>query len=155
MHGRIPVVALWKRTWLVPMRRQIWFLASLSGLRIQYCRELQCRLQTRLGSGVAMAVVGSCSLDSTSSLGTSICRTCGPKKKKKKKKKKKHGKGETLGKFSVKREHLKEVIIMSCICVALFYKAVLQMLLNPQKSSYRYCYFHLTNKKLRFKEIKW
>ena len=31
-------------------------LASIHGLRIQYCHELWCRLQTRLGSGVAVAV---------------------------------------------------------------------------------------------------
>ena len=30
-------------------------LASLSGLRIQRCRELWCRAQTRLGSRVAVA----------------------------------------------------------------------------------------------------
>ena len=30
--------------------------AWLSGLRIQCCCELQCRLQMRLGSGVAVAV---------------------------------------------------------------------------------------------------
>jgi len=40
----------------------------------------------RLGSSVAVAVVqaGSCSSDSTPSLGTSICCGCGPEKKKKK-----------------------------------------------------------------------
>ena len=32
--------------------------ASLSGLRIWHCRELWCRSQTWLGSGVAVAVVG-------------------------------------------------------------------------------------------------
>ena len=32
-------------------------LASRSGLRIQHCRELWCRWQTRLGSCVAVAVV--------------------------------------------------------------------------------------------------
>ena len=31
-------------------------LASLSGLRIWHCRELWCRLQTRLGSCMAVAV---------------------------------------------------------------------------------------------------
>ena len=31
-------------------------LASLSGLRIQHCCELWCRLHTQLGSGVAVAV---------------------------------------------------------------------------------------------------
>ena len=32
------------------------FLALLSGLRLRCCRELWCRLQMWLGSGVAMAV---------------------------------------------------------------------------------------------------
>ena len=43
-----------------------------------------------LGSGVAVVVAwtGSYRSDSTPSLGTSICRKCGPLKKKKKKKKK-------------------------------------------------------------------
>ena len=31
-------------------------LASLSGLRIWHCRELWCRSQTRLGSGIAVTV---------------------------------------------------------------------------------------------------
>ena len=59
-----------------------------------HCRELWCRLQARLASCVAVAVVwaGSCSSNSAPSLGTSICHGCGPKKtKKKKKKKKKYG----------------------------------------------------------------
>ena len=70
---------------------QVWFLASLSVLRIWHCCELQCRLQTWLGSSVAVAVAeaGSCSSYSTPSLGTSMCLRCGPKTKKKKKKKRK------------------------------------------------------------------
>ena len=44
------------RTYLVSMRMQVGSLASLSGLRIWHCRELQCRLQTQLGSGVVVAV---------------------------------------------------------------------------------------------------
>ena len=32
-------------------------LALLSGLRIQHCCELWCKLQKRLGSGIAVAVV--------------------------------------------------------------------------------------------------
>ena len=72
---------LW--TQLVPMRMQIWSWASLSGLRIPRCSELWCRLQMRLGSCVAVAVVqaSSCSSGLTCSLGTSICYGCGPKKK--------------------------------------------------------------------------
>ena len=54
-----------------------------SGLRIRRCRELWCRSQTWLGSGVVVA--GSCSSDWIPSLGNSICRRCGPKKQKKNK----------------------------------------------------------------------
>ena len=39
------------------MRRQVWSLASLSVLRIQHCHEPWWRLQTRLGSSIALAVV--------------------------------------------------------------------------------------------------
>ena len=75
---------LW--TLLVSMRLHIWSLSLLSGLRIWRCCEPWCRLQTRLGSCVAVAVVkaSSCSSDSTPSLGTSICCRYGPKKQKKK-----------------------------------------------------------------------
>ena len=74
----------------VYMRMRVRSLASISGLRIQHCCELWCRSQMQLGScvAVAMAVAGSCSSDSTSSLETSICLECGPKRQKKKKKKK-------------------------------------------------------------------
>ena len=56
-------------------------------LRIQHCRELWCRLQTQLGSWVAVALVkaGGYSSNLIPSLGTSICCKCGPKKTKKKK----------------------------------------------------------------------
>ena len=54
-----------------------------------HCHELWCRSQMQLGSPVAVAVAvakaSSCSLESTPSLGTSICHRCIPKKKKKKK----------------------------------------------------------------------
>ena len=58
---------------------------------IRRCRELWCRSQTWLESGVAVAVTqaGSCSSDLTPSLGTSLCHGYGPKKRGKKKKKKK------------------------------------------------------------------
>ena len=66
------------------MRTLFQSLASLSGLRIQSCHELWCRLQMRLRSDVAVALVqaGGYNSDSTPSLGTSICRRCGPKKTK-------------------------------------------------------------------------
>ena len=69
------------------MRTQVRFLASLSGLRIQCCRELWCRSQTQLRSCIAVAVVQTSSYNSSStpSLGTSICCGFGPKKTKKKK----------------------------------------------------------------------
>ena len=45
----VPIVAQWKWTWLVSIRRRVQSLASFSGLRIWLCHELWCRLQTRLG----------------------------------------------------------------------------------------------------------
>ena len=56
-------------------------LALLSGLRIQCCHELWCRSQTQLRSQVSVVVAGSYSSNSTPSLGTFICRGCGPRKK--------------------------------------------------------------------------
>ena len=72
------------------MRMQIRSLASLSGLRIQGCHLLWCRLHTRLGFCVAVAVLQASSYSSnlTPSLGTSLCCEWSPKKQKKKKKKK-------------------------------------------------------------------
>ena len=66
---------------------QVRSLASISGLGIRRCCELWYRSQTQLGSQVAVPVVwaGSYSSDSTPSLGSSICRRCGPQKPKKKK----------------------------------------------------------------------
>ena len=45
-----------KRIQLVTMKLQVRSLSLLSGLRIQHCRELWCRLQTRLGPCIAVAV---------------------------------------------------------------------------------------------------
>ena len=45
-----------KRIRLITMRMQVRSLALLSGLRIQHCCELWCRLQMCLGSCVALAV---------------------------------------------------------------------------------------------------
>ena len=58
----------------------VWFLFSLSGLKIWCCHELRCGLQMRLRSCMAVAVAGSCSSDSTPPLGTSVSCRCGPKK---------------------------------------------------------------------------
>ena len=62
---------------VVSVKMQVLSLPSLSKLRIQHC----CKLL--LGSSVA----DTCSSDSASILGTSICHRYGPKKKKKKNKK--------------------------------------------------------------------
>ena len=80
-------------------------LALLIGLRIRQCCELWCRSQTRLGSGIAVAVAqaGGYSSNSTPSLGTSICHRSGPRKgkkdqeKKKKKEKKEFGPNRLCG----------------------------------------------------------
>ena len=71
--GGVPVVAQWKQIRLGTTRLQVLSFASVSELRIW--RELWCRSQTQLGSGVAVAVVqaGGYSSDSTPSLGTSVC----------------------------------------------------------------------------------
>ena len=55
--NRVPAVA--QRVKNPTLSRRIWVqsLASLSGLRIQRCHELQCRSQMRLQSGIAVAVV--------------------------------------------------------------------------------------------------
>ena len=41
------------KNWLVPMKMQVRSLSSLSGLKVQHCCRLQCRLQMWLGSGIA------------------------------------------------------------------------------------------------------
>ena len=50
------VVAEWKQIQLGIKRLWVRSLASLSELRIQHCRELWCRLQTQLGTCVAVAL---------------------------------------------------------------------------------------------------
>ena len=73
--NQVPIVAQWKWTWLASMGTQVWSLASLSGLRIQHCHDLRCRVKIQLRSGVAVAVAkaGRCSSNSTPSQETSIC----------------------------------------------------------------------------------
>ena len=44
----------WKQIQLVSMKMRVRSLASLSGLRIQHCRELWCRSPPQLGSGIAV-----------------------------------------------------------------------------------------------------
>ena len=60
-------------------------MASLSGSGIWYCHELL-QMQLRSHIAVAVAQAGSCSSNSTPSLGTSICLTGAVLKKKQKKK---------------------------------------------------------------------
>ena len=71
------------------MRLWVRSLALLCGLRIRRCRELWCRLQTWLGSciAVALAKAGGYSSDWIPSLGTSICCESGPRNGKKTKNK--------------------------------------------------------------------
>ena len=52
----VPVMAQWLMNLKGTMRLRVRSLALLSGLRIQRCRELWCRLQPQLGSCVAVAV---------------------------------------------------------------------------------------------------
>ena len=77
----VPIVAQQKRIRLVTMRLGVQSLTLLSGLRIQCCCELWCRLQTQLRSCVAVAVA--CGSDLTPSLRTSICHMSYPKRGKK------------------------------------------------------------------------
>ena len=57
INDRVSIVAQWVKSDTVSTQIWIQMLASLSGLMIQHCHELQCRSQTRLGSCVAVAVV--------------------------------------------------------------------------------------------------
>ena len=52
----VPVVAQWLMNRLGTMRLRVRSLPLLSGVRIRRCCELWCRLKTRLGSRIAVAV---------------------------------------------------------------------------------------------------
>ena len=93
-----------KHMQLASMRIWVQSLTLLSGSGIQHCCELWWRSQKWLRSHVAVA--HSCSSDSTSSLGNSICHRCNPKKKKKKKTTKKN---PTKTKQKQKKREEKEV----------------------------------------------
>ena len=71
-----------KRIQLGTMRFWVPSLALFSGLRIRRCLELWCRLQTQLGSTVAVMYAGSCRSSSTPSLGTSCASGVALKSKK-------------------------------------------------------------------------
>ena len=74
----VPMVTQQKWIWLASIRTQVRSLASLSGLRMQCCWKLLCRLPTWLRSHVA----GWLQLWFDPSLGTPICHEYGPKKQK-------------------------------------------------------------------------
>ena len=86
----VPNMAQQWQTQLVSMKTWVRSLAPLNGLRILHCHGLWCRSQAWLGSHIAVAVpqASGYSSDLTSSLGTSICCWCSPKKTKKKNKEK-------------------------------------------------------------------
>ena len=83
---KLPNLGVPVMTQLIPMRMQVWSLASLSRLRIQHCLELWCKSQRWLGCRVSVAVVqaSSYSSDLNPSLGTSIRHRCGPEMEKNK-----------------------------------------------------------------------
>ena len=87
-----PVAVQWEQIRLGTMRLWVRSLALLRGVRIQRCRELWCRLQMRLGSGIAVAVAwaSSCSSDSAPSWELPYAAGAAPKSKKKKKERKKN-----------------------------------------------------------------
>ena len=54
--AEVPIMVQRKRIRLGTMKLRVPSLASHSGLRIRHCRELWCRLQMPLGSGITVAV---------------------------------------------------------------------------------------------------
>ena len=86
-------MALWLWTWLWFMRTWVRPLASLSGLWIWHCHKLWCRLQTRLGSWVALAATD---LIWPLALEPPYAESAGLKRPKKKKKKEDRHRCSTL-----------------------------------------------------------
>ena len=76
---------------LTSIREDMGSIPDLSGSGNWRCCELWRRSQTQLRSDIAVAEAqaSSYSSDSTPSLGTSICRGCGPRKRPKDEEKKK------------------------------------------------------------------
>ena len=109
---------LW--TWIISIRMQVQTLASLSGLRIQHCCKLWCRLRAQLGSCIAVAEVWACGYSSklTPSLGTLMCCKISPKKLKKKKKDLYHFRvSQTKRKY--KPGDKSQTILSSCFIISL------------------------------------
>ena len=99
------------------MKVQAGSLASLSGLRIQYCCKLLCKSQMQLGSGGAVAVACGYRSNSTSRLGISICCRCYHYKKKKerkreRKKEREDGKNMQAMMFKIKTDGLKLIMLL-------------------------------------------
>ena len=92
----VPVVAQWKRIWLVSMRTRVRSLASLSGLRIRHGRELWCGSQTQFRSCVAVAVAlaSSCISDLTLAWELPYAECLALKRQKRKRKEKRERKKE-------------------------------------------------------------
>ena len=101
------------------MRMQVPSLASLSGLRIQCCRELWCGLQTWLGFGVAVAVVWASSCRSDRPLAWELPYATGTAlKKKKKKRKRRTYKQYCLGTTCIFRlPRGPEIVILGFFCL--------------------------------------
>ena len=108
--------------------RQVWSLASLSGLRIWHCCELWCSSQTFLGSCIVEAVLqaSSCSLALIPNLGTSIYSRCSPKETKKKKKKSAYCVAYIGGRFEKKINFtdMKEILYLLYIGSKRFLKQI-------------------------------
>ena len=80
--GGVPIVTQQNRIGLASMRMQVRTLALLSGLRTWHCRELWCRWQTWLGSGMvwlwhglaAAALIGPLAWELPYAVGTALKR---------------------------------------------------------------------------------
>ena len=73
-------------------------------------------MQTRLRSGVAVAVPGSCSSNLTPSVGTSICCRCGPKKEKRKEGRKREREREGKRERKKKKTQISQEKTIKIIC---------------------------------------
>ena len=83
------MMAQQKQIQLGTMKLPVPSRASLSGLKIQPCRELSCRSQMQLRSGIAVAVAWSAAVAPIQPLAWELSYAMGVALKRKKKKKKK------------------------------------------------------------------